>query len=126
MNEFLITGCIPVTLSSNMLTFRDTNKSFLLDGNLLETMRNYDFNVVQSDPQYQKLIYEFGKEMKFDIKQRGRKSNRDKSLIKLLESPAIMASGTSKKIILLSDLDELCDRLKLLFQEKQAISRKKM
>ena len=31
-----------------------------------------------------------------------------------------MASGISKIIILLSDPDELCNRIKLLLQEKQA------
>ena len=58
--------------------------------------------------------------MKFDIKQERRQKNRDKSLIKLLKSPAIMASGISDKIILSTDPNELCVRLKLLLQEKQA------
>ena len=43
-----------------MTTFRDGNKSFVLDGELLETMTNYDFNVSHSNPQDQKLIHEFG------------------------------------------------------------------
>ena len=49
MNDFLINGGIPVTLVSNMLIFRDSNKSFELDGDLLETMTNYDFNVSHSN-----------------------------------------------------------------------------
>ena len=81
VNDFLINGGIPVSLYSNKLTFRDSNKSFKLDGDLLETMTNYDLNVNHANPQDQKLIYEFGKEMKFDIKQKGRKSNRDESMI---------------------------------------------
>ena len=52
-------GGIPVTLFSKMLTFRDSNNSFKLEGNLLETMTNYDFNVSRSNPKDQKLIYEF-------------------------------------------------------------------
>ena len=56
--------------------------------------------------------------MKFNIKQKGRKSDRDKSMIKLLKSPAIMASGISKTKFLSSNPDELCDRIKLLLQEK--------
>ena len=120
MNDFLINDGIPVTLVSNMLIFRDTNNSFKLDGDLLETITNYDFNVGHSNQQDRKLIYEFAKEMKFDIKQKGRKSNRDKSMIRLLKSPAIMASGVSKTIFLSSDADELCNRLKLLLQEKHA------
>ena len=47
-------------------------------------------------------------------------STRDRTLIKLLNSPAIMASGILKTIFLSSDPNELCDRLKLLLQEKHA------
>ena len=65
MNNFLINGGIPVSLYSNMLIFRDSNKSFKVDGDLLETMTNYDFNVNHANPQHQKLLYELGKEMKF-------------------------------------------------------------
>ena len=73
MNDSKIIGGIPVTLFSKMLTFKDSNKSFNLDGDLLETMTNYDFNVSHSNPQDQKLLYQFGNEMKFDIEQKGRK-----------------------------------------------------
>ena len=59
--------------------------------------------------------------MNFNIKQKWRKSNRDKSLIKILKSPAIMASGIPT-IILPSDPNGLCDRLRLLLQEKQAVN----
>ena len=116
----MINEGIPLTLVSNMLIFRDSKKSFKLDGDLLETMKNYDFNVNHSDPKDQKLIYEFGKEMNFNTKRKGRKSDRDKSMIKLLKSPAIMASGISNIIILSSDPDELYFKLELLLQEKQA------
>ena len=120
MNDFLINEGIPVTLVSNMLIFRDSNKSFKLDGDLLETMTNYDFNVDHSNQQDRKLIYEFVKEMNFNIRQKGNKSDRDKSIIRLLRSPRIMASGVSKTIFLSENADELCDRLKLLLQEKHA------
>ena len=56
MNDFLITGGIPVTLSSNMLIFRDSIKSLKIDGDLLQTKTNYDFNVDHSSPQERKLI----------------------------------------------------------------------
>ena len=46
-----------------MLTVSDINRSFKLDGDLLETLTNYDFNVSKSNPQDQKLIYEFGKKV---------------------------------------------------------------
>ena len=80
MNDFLMNGGIPVTLFSNMLVFRDSNKSFKLNGDLLETMTNYDFNVDHSNQQDRKLIYEFAKEMNFNIKQKGKK----KTVINLL------------------------------------------
>ena len=78
MKDFLINGGIPVTLYSNMLTFRDSNKSFKLNGDLLETITNYEFIVDHSSRQERKLIYEFGKEMKLNTGQKGRKSNRYK------------------------------------------------
>ena len=56
MNDFLMNGGMPVTLYSNVLTFRDTNKSFKLDRDLLETMTNFDFNVSHCNLQDQKLI----------------------------------------------------------------------
>ena len=120
MNDFLIHGNIPVTIFSNMITFRDSNKTFRLEGDLLKVMTNYKFDVDHSSPQDKKLIYEFAKEMNYDINSTGRPSVRHNSMIKLLEQPAIMASGFSKTIILSSDPNELCDRLKLLLQEKQA------
>ena len=55
--------------------------------------------------------------MNFDIKQKGRENDRNRSLIKLLNSPAIMVSGIST-IFFPSDPDELCHRLKLLLQGK--------
>ena len=68
VNDLLIYDCIPVSLFSNMITFRNSIKSFKLDGDLLETMTNYDFNVSHSNPKNHKLIYEFGKEMKIKTK----------------------------------------------------------
>ena len=101
-----------------MLTFRDSNKSFNLDGDLLKTMTNYTFIVGHSNPQDQKLIYEFGKEMNLSVKQVGVKNPKDETFIKLLNSGAIVASGFST-IFLSSDPDEICDGLNLLLQEKE-------
>ena len=66
-------------------------------------------------------MYDFAKEMHFDLKAQGNKSTRDRTLINLLKSQSLMvsASGVSKTILLSSHPDELCDRLKLLLQEKQ-------
>ena len=118
LNDFLIHGTIPVTIFSNMIVFRDSNKSFRLEGDLLKVITIYKFNVDHSNPQDKKLIYQFAKEMKYDTKSMGRPSVRHNSMAKLLDQPAIMASGFSKTIILSSDPNELCDRLKLLLQEK--------
>ena len=122
INDFLIRGNIPVTIFSNMISFRDSNKTFRLEGDLLKVITIYKFNVDHSSPQDKKLIYEFAKEMKYDIGSIGRPSVRHNSMIRLLEQPAIMASGFSKTIILSSDPNELCDRLKLLLQEKHGVN----
>ena len=121
MNDFLIHENIPVTLFSNMITFRDSNKSFRLEGDLLKVVTNYKFNADHSSPQDKKLIYEFAKEMNYDTKSTGRPSTRHTSITKILESPAILASGISKTIILSSDPNELCDRLRLLLQENTLV-----
>ena len=58
--------------------------------------------------------------MNYDTKSTGRPSTRHTSIMKILKSPAILASGISKTIFLSSDPNELCDRLKLLLQEDHA------
>ena len=119
VNDFLINNTIPITLYGNILTFRDTNKQFELKGDLLKMITNTKFNVDLASLSDKKLMYDFAKEMHFDLKAPGNKSTRDRKLIKLLESPAIMASGITT-IFLSENPNELCDRLKLLLQEKQA------
>ena len=121
VNDLLMKNKIPITLYGNMLTFRDTNKQFELT-DLLEMITNKDYNVDHASLADKKLMYDFAKEMHFDMKAAGKKPTRDKTLIKLLKSPGLMvsASGVSKTIFLSSDPDELCERLKLLLQEKHA------
>ena len=122
VNDLKINKTIPITLYGNMLTFRDTNKQFELKGDLLEMITNSKFNVDLASLSDKKLLYDFAKEMHFDLNALGNKSTRDRKLIKLLNSPGLMvsASGVSKTIFLSSDANELCDRLKLLLQEKHA------
>ena len=122
VNDLKIHNSIQITLYGNMLTFRDTNKQFELKGDLLEMITNSKYNVDLASLQDKKLMYDFAKEMNFDLKAVSKKSTRDRTLIKLLESPGsvVSASGVSKTIFLSSDPDDLCDRLKLLLQEKQA------
>ena len=122
VNDLKIHNSIPITLYGNMLTFRDTNKQFELKGDLLEMITNSKYNVDLASLADEKLMHNFAKEMHFDTKAQGNKSTRDRTLIKLLKSPGLMvsASGVSKTILLSSDPDELCNRLKLLLQEKHA------
>ena len=122
VNDLKIHNSIPITLYGNMLTFRETNKQFELTGDLLEMITNKDYNVDHASLADKKLMYDFAKEMNFDLKAVGKKSTRDKALIKLLKSPGLVvsASGILKTIFLSSDPDELCNRLKLLLQEKHA------
>ena len=120
VNDLKINNSIPITLYNNILTFRVTGRDFELKGNLLKMITNKNYNVDLASLQDKKLVYDFAKEMHFDTKALGNKSTRDRTLIILLKSPAIMASGVSKKKILSSDPNELCDRLKLLLQEKHA------
>ena len=101
LNDFLIHGTIPVTIFSNMITFRDTDKTFRLEGDLLKVITNHKFNVDHSNQQDRKIIYQFAKEMNYDIKSTGRPSTRHNSMIRLLDQPAIMASGISKTISIL-------------------------
>ena len=122
VNDLLINNTITTTLYGNMLTFRDTDKQFELKGDLLDMITNTKFNVDLASLADKKLMYDFAKEMHFDQKAVGNKSIRDRKLIKLLNSPGLLvsASGVSKTIFLSSDPNELCDRLKLLLQEKHA------
>ena len=122
VNDLLIKNTIPIALYNNLLTFRDTGKEFELKGDLLKMITNKNYNVDLASLADKKLMYDFAKEMHFDTKAQGNKSTRDRTLIKLLKSPAIMASasGVSKTIFLSSDPDELCNRLKLILQEKHA------
>ena len=122
VNDLKMNNSIPITLYNNILTFRDTGKKFELKGNLLKMITNKNYNVNHASLSDKKLRYEFAKEMYFDERRVGNKSTRDRSLIKLLNSPGLMvsASGISKTIFLSSDSNELCDRSNLLLQEKQA------
>ena len=65
-------------------------------------------------------MYDFAKEMKIEINAQGKKFSRTR--MNLLDSPGLLASasGFSGTINLSSNPNALCDRLKLLLQEKQA------
>ena len=105
-----IHNSIPITLYGNILTFRDTEKEFHLTGDLLKMITNKNFNVDLASLQDKKQMYDFAKEMNFDLKAVGNKSTRDKTLIKLLKSPGLVsASGVSKTIFFDCGRDSLQD-----------------
>ena len=89
-----------------MLTFRD----------FLKMITNKNYNVDLANLSNKKLMFDFAKEMNFDLIAQAKKSPRDRTLIKLLKSPGLMvyASGISKTKSLSSDLDDFCDSLKFL------------
>ena len=93
VNDLLIHNTIPVTLCINLTTFRDTGKNFGLEGVLFKMITNKNYNVDLASLSDKKLMYDFAKEICFDVKTTGQKSTRDRTLIKLPKSPAIMASG---------------------------------
>ena len=66
-------------------------------------------------------MYDFAKEMYFDVKAMGYNSTRDPTLIKVLKSQGLSfsASSTSNTLFLPTDPDVNCGRLKLLLQAKQ-------
>ena len=85
VNDLKIHNSIPITLHGNMLTFRDTNKQFELKGGLSEMITNSKYNVDLASLVDKKVMYDFAKEMHFDQKAVGKKSTRDRNLIKLIK-----------------------------------------
>ena len=59
---------MPVTLYDNLFTFRDADKKFELEGDLLNNMTDGNYNADLANSQDNKLMLEFGKEMYFDEK----------------------------------------------------------
>ena len=115
INDLKTQNSMPITSHDILLTFRDTGKVFELKGDLLKMITNSNYNVNHASLSDKKLMYNFAKEMYFDLKAVGNKSTRNRTLIKLLKSPAITASGVTT-IFLPENPDELCNRLKLLLQ----------
>ena len=77
VNDLKVNKTIPITLYGNILTFRDTGKKFELSGDLLEMIFNSEFNVDLASLSDKKLMYDFAKEMHFDLNAPGNKSTRD-------------------------------------------------
>ena len=97
VNNLLIHKTIPITLYNSLLTFRVTGEEFKLNGDLLKkiAIKNYNVDLASLTD---KKMYDFAKELNFDVKGFGRKSTRDRTLIKILKSPSLMVSA-SRNII---------------------------
>ena len=119
VNDLFIHNSIPISFHENLLTFCDTAKVFELKGDLLKMIRSKNYNVNFASLLDKKLVYDFAKVTIFDLNAQSNESTRDRTLIKLLNSPALRASGIST-VFLSSDPDFLCTRLKFFLQEKEA------
>ena len=75
VNDLKINKTVPITLYNIMLTFRDTGKEFELKGDLLKMTANKNYNVDLASLSDKKIMYDFAKEMNFDLKAPGNKSN---------------------------------------------------
>ena len=82
-------------------------------------MTNYKFIAGHSNPQDRKLIREFAEEMNFDIVNIGQKILVIDLLLNCLNH-RLSWLLKSQIYFLLSDSNALCDRLRLLLQQKQA------
>ena len=105
VNDLLINKTKPVTLYDNLLTFRE---KFRLKGGILKMITNKNYNKDLANLSDKNILFEFAKE-----KSLGNKITRDKALLRLLISPVIKASDIFTTV-LPENLDDLCDRLKLL------------
>ena len=74
VNDMLIHNTIPITLHDNLLPFRDIGKELELKGDLLKTRTYKNYNVDIASLSDKKFLYEFAKEMNFDLKAQGNKS----------------------------------------------------
>ena len=93
--DLLIHNTIPITLKENLIAFRDTGKEFELKRDLLKMITNKSYYVDLDSLSDQKLMYDFAKELKFDLKAQSNKSTRDRTLIKSLKSPGLTISASS-------------------------------
>ena len=98
VNDLLINKTIPVALCNNLFTFRDIDKNFKKQGDLLNMITKKNYNVDLANSSDQTILFELPKEMYFDEKDSGDESTGDKSLITMLESPAIMARSLKESI----------------------------
>ena len=104
------------TLYDDKLLFRDTSVLFTLKGGILSMITDYNF--IKPESLDAKPKVNFLDEMRFN-KRATCKSNIDRNLIKnYYNKRSILASGL-ETVFFSENPDELCDRIKLLLQEKR-------
>ena len=81
---------------------------------------NKQYKIDRASLSDQKLLCDFAMEMSSDVQAQGNKPTRGRTPLHLRESPSLMvsASGVLNTTFLLSDPNEVNDRLKLLQQKK--------
>ena len=112
----------------NSLVFVDSKKRLHSKGDTLDMTTSCKFNAVFTEQVKikKKRLLDFLDEMRFDTELTGNKNTRVRSLVNIITAPAITAgslrkskpNGGSTKF-LHSNLNELCDTVKLLPQEKR-------
>ena len=95
VKDLLLNKTKPVTHHDSLLKFRDRERKFNLEGDPLKMITNKNYNVDLVTSSDKRLTFKFAKEMSFDEKSLGNKSTENKSPIRLLKSPGIMAFGVS-------------------------------
>ena len=83
VNDLLINRTIQVTLSDNMETFCYTCKIFELKKNLLKMTPNIKLNVDLASSSDKKAIYDFAKEIYFDLKAQVIKCTQNRFIYKI-------------------------------------------
>ena len=69
--DLLIHNTNQITLHNNLLNFHDTDRLFEVKGDLLKMITNKNYNVDLAILSDEKLMYDFAKEMYFDVRAPG-------------------------------------------------------
>ena len=97
LNDLLKKKTIPVTLFNSLLTFRDTDKKFELGRDLpKKKIKKKQNDIDLAKLTDKKVLFTFAKEMSFDERALGNKMLELN--LRLLKSPAFIASGISRKL----------------------------
>ena len=114
-NDYIMNG-EKVAIYDDNLVFKNNGKIFTLRGDVLKTITEYKVN--KTDSPDAKLIIDTMDELHLDIHSRGRSLRYRNFIEKYFNKRAIFASGL-KTIFFPVNPNQICDRQKLLLQEKR-------